>query len=561
MAKDAAQQKLLDASRSEDEDVCPICLCPSSAELPFAKAPCQHEYCLPCVERLLLTKQRPPSHRATEMPDAHLAAPTRGRCSICRQEMTLFELKYKDGSNIVVKDPDVASTALHGLTYEESNADFAAMLDDGSVAFSFPGKTGELASYTCSRAGHEPQIKLFDEGCHFHDKSRTFHGQLSWSREDDVAFPESKFAENTDVVLQFSSDWRFIAFGTMVHTPRKDSSKAFPLDGRWRLISQDGTVAHIQVFCSTFMYGPCVCRVDTSNPKQPTFRWLSRDGDFLQKAVSGVDLEATPEGPSVGQSITWTTNAAAEQNTIVWTRESFAREPDVEILGPGGRLFQLRNPPHDDRTMPAYNGTTLFGNTFCQGLKVGLASYQFLDDGTAYISYEHPDCGRWPPLDDGTPVPSRVQFREPQFDAQERVFRGKIKWQEDIGTSWQGCAEWIYEMKFDVEYTCILAGRVLSLAGHGGDAPQEMSTFGLDLIYLNAAIKDRFDAMAEDGFDEMPESPEEENLVMRRYTRVKNAVRHRLQQEQASVRTIALVTHVLTALYDPNTSNPIDFNL
>jgi hypothetical protein len=518
------------------------------------------------VERLLLTKQRPPSHdRNTEMPDAHLAAPTRGRCSICRQEMTLFELKYEDGSDVIVKDTDVASTALHGLTYVESKADFAALLDDVSIAFSFPSVTGELASYSCSRAGRVTQIKLFDEGCHFHEKSRTFHGQLSWSREDDIAFLESKFAENTDIVLQFSSDWRYITFGTMVHTPRKDFSKAFPLDGRWQLISQaqGGIVAHIQVMCSTFMHGPGVCRVDTSNPKQPTLRWLFRDGDFEQKAVSGVDLEAAPEGPSVGQSITWTTDEdeQTQQHTLIWTRESCSREPDAVILGPGGRLFQLRNPPRDDRSMPTYDGTTLFGNTFCQGLKVGLASYHFLVDGTAYISYEHADCGRWPPLDDGTPVPSRVPFRETQLDAQQRVFRGKIKWQEDFGTSWQGCAEWMYEIHFDVEYICILAGQVLSLTVHDGDAPQEMSTFGLDLIYLNAAIKDRFDAMAEDGFDEMAESPEEDNLVMSRYTRVKNAVRQRLQQEQASVRTIALVTHVLTTLYDPNTSNPIDFNL
>merc|ERR1712130_656734 len=61
--------------------------------------------------------------------------------------------------------------------------------------------------------------------------------------------------------------------------------------------------------------------------------------------------------------------------------------------------------------IPSYHSNTLWGNTFCQGLTVGLASYHFLpqnqneeinDDAYhAYISYEHPRTSQWPPLDNG----------------------------------------------------------------------------------------------------------------------------------------------------------------
>ena len=567
MAEEAPTTALNDIGRqrSDDhEDHCPICFCPPSNELPFAKAKCQHEYCLPCVERMLLTKQRPYfSLRVEEIPDVHLVAPSKGRCAICRQEISLFEFKDTIGNDIYEKNTDISNSPLGGLTFMERSSSHHQLLDTPYV-YQFPNNESELKlPYTRATVGFESHIKCFDNGCHFHEKSNTFHGQLTWSLNGDEAFPESAWAESTEVIFQFSSNFSYIALGTLIHKPRQDSGILFPLDGKWLVIwVDDATTVYIEVRGSTFRFGPYTYRIDTTNPNQPKFSWPSELNSVVQTAVSGVDLITKPDGPTIGQSITWNTNDK-DQATIVWTRESVGLPPNpqVDLLGPGGRMFRRWNELEKVQSLPTYHGATLFGNTFCQGLKVGLASYHFFDDGSTYISYEHPDCGHWAPLDDGTPVPSRVQFREQSFDAHGRIFRGKIKWQEEFGTSWQGCTEWIYEMHFDMEFTCILSGQVLSHLVHGGENPREMSTFGLDMIYINAAINEHFDAIAENDNEEEPESQESENVLMVRYTRVKNTLRQRLQREQASVRTIAMISLVLTALHDPEGSNPIDFSL
>lgn len=565
-----ARNEIERTGSDEHEDYCPICFCPPSNELPFAKANCQHEYCLSCVERILLTKQRPNfSLRVEEIPDVHLVAPSKGRCAICRNEMSLFEFKDTVGNDIYKKNTDVVNSPLGGLTFMERNSSHHQPLNIPCV-YQFPNNESnvKLPSTTVT-VGLESHVKRFDHGCHFHEKSNTFHGQLTWSLNGDEAFPESAWAESTEVIFQFSANFSYIALGTLVHQPRQDSGKLHPLDGRWFVIwIDDGTTGYIEVRGSMFRYGPFTYRIDISIPSQPKFSWPSELNSVVQTAVSGVDLTTKPEGPTIGQSITWNTNDK-DQATIVWTRESvgLSPNPQVDLLGPGGRMFRRCNKLDKVQSIPAYHGTTLFGNTFCQGLKVGLASYHFFRDGSTYISYEHPDCGHWAPLDDGTPVPSRVQFREHSFDAHNRIFRGKIKWQEEFGTSWQGCIEWIYEMHFDMEFTCILSGQVHSRLAHDGDNPREMSTFGLDMIYINAAIKEHFDAIAEADDDDAdngnvgPASQERENALMVRYTRVKNTLRQRLQREQASVRTIAIISLVLTALHDPEGSNPIDFFL
>ena len=130
-----------------------------------------------------------------------------------------------------------------------------------------------------------------------------------------------------------------------------------------------------------------------------------------------------------------------------------------------------------------------------QNQKVGLASYHFIaEDGEgeqgAYISYEHPLCSRWPTLDNGLPVPSRVPFRDVRWDARSQTFGGIIDWENGYGTTWQGSKSWRYEIVFDTEYTCIVSGTVFSVVD--GGAGQTEWSFGKDLIYINAAIAERF---------------------------------------------------------------------
>ena len=227
------------------------------------------------------------------------------------------------------------------------------------------------------------------------------------------------------------------------------------------------------------------------------------------------------------------------------------KDTQVERFGLSGRMYR-RIGAVGEQSRPTYKGDTLWGNTFCQGLKVGLASYHFVSASEAYISYEHPLCAQWPPLDDGTPVPARVLFRNVVFDETEHVFRGTIEWERDHGVSWQGCIRWIYEMKFDSEYTCILSGKVETIS-QGGVEPREMSSFGFDLVYVNAAILDKFrsshdnDAAEESEYD--------------RYSRASHDLRTLLTRQGASVRTIAMMHHLLRVSQQPDSEQIIDFNL
>ena len=139
---------------------------------------------------------------------------------------------------------------------------------------------------------------------------------------------------------------------------------------------------------------------------------------------------------------------------------------------------------------PAYRKDTIWGNTFCQGLCVGMASYHFLDgedydDGhhRAYISYESPRTETWPSLDNGDAVPPRVNFRNIRWEVDTRTFRGDICWEIDYGTTWMNESCWSYEIKFDPTYAFVESGTVVRSTG---ESPHR---FGIDLIYINAALE------------------------------------------------------------------------
>jgi len=125
-------------------------------------------------------------------------------------------------------------------------------------------------------------------------------------------------------------------------------------------------------------------------------------------------------------------------------------------------------------------------------------------------------------------------FRETEWDAQELTFRGKICWFDDYQTTWQGCRRWDYEMTFDSQFTFIIAGTVRAHYVHEEEL-NDMSTFGLDLIYINAA----FPSKLKDLFGE------EVNATMRRRM-VEQDVLQRARTEGATVRTIAMIRHVCT---------------
>jgi len=179
---------------------------------------------------------------------------------------------------------------------------------------------------------------------------------------------------------------------------------------------------------------------------------------------------------------------------------------------------------------PTYNRLDVWGNTFIQSDKLGFASYHFdIVSRIAYISYEHDDTCYWPPLDDGSPIPSRVPFINTSYDAEARTFRGQIAWKQIYHTTWNGSETWDYQMKFDTEFTCILSGTVYSM--HNGQST-ELSEYGQSLIYVNAALKQ---ALAE-------RLSLTEDHSMQGVRTVALTLVHRLGDEGAPVRTIATVS-------------------
>ena len=116
-----------------------------------------------------------------------------------------------------------------------------------------------------------------------------------------------------------------------------------------------------------------------------------------------------------------------------------------------------------------------------------MASYHFLepdDDGNlqAYISYESSSTEVWPSLDNGNPVPARVPFRNIEWDQNTRTFKGDICWEEDYQTTWTRAGLWQYEITFDSTFMFVVSGTVSS-------SVREPHKFGIDLIYINAAME------------------------------------------------------------------------
>jgi hypothetical protein len=281
-----------------------------------------------------------------------------------------------------------------------------------------------------------------------------------------------------------------------------------PLDGRWRVDADSNSngesrfteraVSEIDITGRSFydaqgdFYVAQILAPDNDNDDNDEDTALSCrivDASTLA-AVWGLprsewDRSTTPMGPEPGESLRWTRirdddadNTTAIAPVMIWTRLTFkdTMPPDIcnRLGGDSGCLYQRvmtaqeRAARQLSRSQPpTYHDNSIWGNTFVQALRVGLASYHFIsagggnsttgtepdnntnadadDDGTlphVYISYEHPATAQWPPLDNGRPLPSRVRFHNVSFPT-PHTFRGEIRWQEDYGTPWQGMVRWV----------------------------------------------------------------------------------------------------------------------
>jgi hypothetical protein len=221
---------------------------------------------------------------------------------------------------------------------------------------------------------------------------------------------------------------------------------------------------------------------------------------------------------NIGETITWTIDSSSDNSSnigwyrnIIWTRRTLSLEDCYKVvpITVGTFVYQKistttpTSDAVDDQLGPRYISNTVWGNTFCQGLCVGMASYHFMntnDDDTdstinsnnsssnstsyqAYISYESPRTELWPPLDNGNAIPPRVPFRNIRWDANTRTFHGDICWLDDYDTTWMNETKWSYTILFDPTYSFIASG---SVSMSGGGRPHQ---FGIDLIYINAALE------------------------------------------------------------------------
>jgi hypothetical protein len=303
-----------------------------------------------------------------------------------------------------------------------------------------------------------PDKKYFEPDCHFHEKTRTFHGTLRWDENKNNCRRRVRGSHQWDYVLAFSADYRYIVRGILIarkqicsnlmDCPHYDCK--FPFDGRWQASwpgsQKPSTQVHVHGNQLRFPTSDLVV-LDFADPELPVLVWSARQEE-RHSVTLGANLRTHSKGPGVGECIEWEAPSST-QPRMIWTRETVASESvplQVVHFGPdhpSKTFYHSLLPGSEQQQVPEYVPDTIWGNSFCQALTVGLASYHFLSDQSgAYISYEHEQTSVWPPLDNGCPIPSRIAFSEFSFDAETRVFRGKIDWERTHETTWQGCRWW-----------------------------------------------------------------------------------------------------------------------
>lgn len=451
-----------------------------------------------------------------------------------------------------------------------------------------------------------PKRKYFEaDSIHFDEKSKTFTGVIDWMQgeQEDGSLPSTLNGySRLEVITQFSSDYRFIVNGCLIkkrYNPSDTTMNWTPLDGTWTveyhkrrsgLFRAEPARGQIHVVNNAFhLYGQEFiidfgkllqknhrkedegdqetnedASVNSAKEDEVQLLWPDSQG-YKAVVKSGLNLCHERDGPDVGGVIVWQVDDDHPQyNRIIWQRQTRAKPQEISVrqFGYSKSLCYERYREPEEREMPKYHGDSIGGNVFIQGYSVGYASYHFapLEEGVspkAYISYESQKCSLWPPLDDGSPIPSQVNFIETSFDESSRTFRGTIPWLSIYNTSWNGAEAWKYEMVFDSEFTCILSGAVTAI--HNGESERIMSQFGHVLNYVNAAMVEKVETMIQDVINEHASA----SVVIGRpvaFRSVKDELTRRLNEEGIKPRTLNDVNHFILGAMD-SSQYSIDYNL
>jgi hypothetical protein len=389
------------------------------------------------------------------------------------------------------------------VSFENININHPNGFDDDGIKWTTPKKYFDPKScryHKDSRTFHG--LLRWDDDDHQHIDTSTSECDDHHSDQNDhrdcFGGCKRRFhqSDQWEYILNFSSDLRYVARGVLIkhRNPcrRSDCARAsckFPLDGEWSVEwpviedenSGDSDTDDPQVGPQTTKCGVVQVhgnafllrdenfsdvssfldrvkpsgRIEFSDHSLPSLvlAWISDDvdkdgpGGSRQNASPDFkwDPASRPEGPAVGESIEWT-GISKRYPKMIWRRKTIAPN-DVPLqvvkFGEGGILYHRLGAIVDDSAVRAmYYSDRLWGNSFCQAMTVGLASYHFTDEGNAYISYEHERTSVWPNLDNGQPIPSRISFTDTSFDEERRTFRGVIDWEGTHHTTWSSSRWW-----------------------------------------------------------------------------------------------------------------------
>ncbi|KAL9178644.1 hypothetical protein ACHAXT_001982 [Thalassiosira profunda] len=476
----------------------------AGAPASFVTTPCNHHFCVPCIERVLL-RPRPGG------------VPTSGPCPMCREQVSLFDLEgsacgvEEDMSSWPVRDAKYSQRAL--VPMQNASALLEGMIDRhgaiegygitfcfdesaASIDFAKPLRMAFRGDWTDDAIGHNLLDSIQFDRARFHSKSMTFCGNVSFANSP-VRCEAGYFFQSLECLLHFSDNANYVRKGSLQWKYASTSAERYPLDGTWECQWGGRSVDTIVVQRHRFScFDEEMHIVIDEKTRLPSYTWNYHNR--LIKQTSTHQISGT--GPGIGETLEWTTDLPGYEK-IVWkqleTLESNKIEKCVEIKA-GNFVYQRCNDlGGGDVALPSYHADTVWGNTFCQLFTVGLASYHFVGpdssavdaDGDtneiqmrAYISYENPRTEMWPDLDNGQSVPSRVPFRNIEWNAETRTFRGDICWEEDFGTTWMREAKWSYEIVFDPTFMFVKSGTCSRASGTD-------HRFGVDLIYINAALE------------------------------------------------------------------------
>ncbi|KAG7364315.1 zinc finger C3HC4 type domain containing protein [Nitzschia inconspicua] len=466
-----------------------------------------------------------------------------------------------------------------------------------------------------------PKIKFMEPDCHFHEASRTFHGTVLWPKRLNGSY-------EWDIILGFSKDYRFLSSGRIhmkrertvlekdipaTYSSEKRTLCQFPLDGHWTVswANSQGVEkrSEIRVINSEFRQSGWSFFLNFDDPRHPFALWpRSKHRQWVEE---GVDLSKEPMGPKPGEKIRWKTSDPRFPE-LVWTRQTVGPvpTPKVTLFGMGqDKHFYQRLHAKTDGSIPKYNGKSVFGNVFTKRLYIGSSSYHFLSPTNCFISYRHPACRDLPPLDDGSPLPTRVDFHNVEFHDEQRRLTATIEWEEDFGTSWNDNVRWKLDMYFDSEYMVILKGgiqcewcqerrarprpprppprhRPPPVPVYVPPTPEEqeerpvvepnrneewiMSGYGHDQVYVNAAALERyrspsFDVNSGDSNNQErdgesgPTAEDEPESLTVDYKSIARVQASRLEREGATKRSIDFLMYLFQIADENDNTNPIDY--